>query len=181
MWMASPSISAASRAATASASTSISNSSRAWPWRTTPAIVAHHRSLNPRWVGSRSGCRRAETHRTTPHPPSPRPGARGEPAEPLDASLEPIELGPHGGVERGIDVRDRRPEQIVLGPEVVDDAGRTRARALGHIRHAYAPQTALAQQFDRGGEDLRLAHLGQRAARGHVLDPGRAVVFVSHR
>jgi hypothetical protein len=71
--------------------------------------------------------------------------------------VERLELAPERLVERVVGRRDRLREQLILAPEVVDDARRTEPRALGHVSDSDVPEPALAQQLDGCREDLRPA------------------------
>ena len=76
-----------------------------------------------------------------------------------------LELGDERRVEGVVGIGDRLREQLVLGAEVVDDAGGAHSGALGDVGEAHVPQAVLADQLDRGGEDLRTAHVVETPPR----------------
>ena len=71
------------------------------------------------------------------------------------------------GVVGVVGVLDRLLEEVSLGAEVVDDARRARAGALGDVADADARQALLRQQLHRRGQDLRSAHIVEPTPRLH--------------
>ena len=169
-WIANPSISAPSVSANPSGSSS-PNSPAAWPSRTTSAIAARQRASSCARVALTA--RVAQRAHPQLHPQHGLAVALGRPQ--LDEPREPRARARRArassvaelGVEAVVGERQRLGQQLVLGGEPVEDAGRGRAGALGDVGDPRADHAALGDHLGGGLEDRGAADVPGRRSRAH--------------
>lgn len=96
------------------------------------------------------------------------------PPDAIDAPARAVELGSNVGVEALERLADDRPQEVVLGRDVVVQAAAVHPESLGEVLHRGRVEAALAEELDGGPLELKLARSGDRHRGNPFVRIGRA-------
>ena len=152
------------------------NSPDRWPSLTTSAIVLRQRRSSASRLRAASSLRNARDHNSTHNVQYSSVSRRStggqassiKPHHPLRRALDARQLPESLDVEEVLGVGERLRQQLLLGPEVVDDQRRAQTRPLRHVGDARVAKTPLPDHLRSRLQHLRAALLRQLGPRAHA-------------